>query len=255
MQVPLTTFVTELEERISFVEKVNDSVPLHRYERFRCIAANWLAKQLIPDPQYPKACPFLVEYVKNPQEFTQQIIRPLIGEPFDVDGVVAQKGKLLNRIQAFSGITDSSLTSRRLLRGLELRLATIDAFNLATNEEFLTKRFPLLLQAYRDFLGTQCWKDCTAFAKTKQTVAMSATDAARAHRHHSRRSEDSPHGRQIVVEQRRGNHLLRIPFCSVDQLIGYRPGKHLVEHEQRLHFRFRHLDVQAYWFMKDLFKI
>ena len=176
MQVPLTTFVTELKERVAYVEQINDESSIHRYERFRCIAANWLAKQLIPDPQYPKACPFLVNYVDNPQEFTQQIIRPLIGEPFDVDGVVAQKGKLLDRIQAFSGITDSSLTSRRLLRGLELRLATIDAFNQATNEEFLTKRFPLLLQAYRDFLGTQCWKDCTAFAKTKQTVAMSAIE-------------------------------------------------------------------------------
>jgi sulfatase modifying factor 1 len=168
-------FVDELTERISFVENINDPDPGHRYERFRCIAANWLAKQLIPDPQFPKACPFLVEYGKNPLEFTQHILRPLIGNPFDVDSIVAQQGSLLDRIQAYSAVTDFSLTSRRLLRGLELRLATLDAFTqIATNKDFLTVSFPLLLEAYRDFFGTRCWKDCMEFIPAKRSVALHA---------------------------------------------------------------------------------
>jgi len=168
-------FVAELTERIFFVENINDPDPGHRYERFRCIAANWLAKQLIPDPQFPKACPFLAEYGKNPLEFTQHILRPLIGNPFDVDIVVAQQGSLLDRIQAYSGVTDTSLTSRRLLRGLELRLATLDAFNqIAKGNDFLAVRFPLLLDAYRDFFGTRCWMDCIGFIPAKRSVALHA---------------------------------------------------------------------------------
>ncbi|MFZ4082357.1 MAG: SUMF1/EgtB/PvdO family nonheme iron enzyme [Pirellula sp.] len=178
MSVTLKTFVTELGKRISFVEGKKDSDPLHRYERFRCIAANWLAKQLIPDPQFPKACPFLAEYGKNPLEFTQHILRPLIGNPFDVDSVVAQQGSLLDRVQAYSGVTDTSLTSRRLLRGLELRLATLDAFNqIAKGNDFLAVRFPLLLDAYRDFFGTRCWMDCIGFIPAKRSVALHAINS------------------------------------------------------------------------------
>ena len=181
MPVSPEMFVAELSNRISFVEKVNDSDPGHRYERFRCIAANWLATQLIPHPQFPKACPFLAEYVKNPIEFTQHILRPLIGNPFDVDRVVAQKGTLLDRIQAYSRQPDQTNLSRRLLRGLELRLATLDAFNqVATfnqvpkGKDFLTVGFPLLLEAYRDFFGTRCCKDCIEFIPAKRSVALHA---------------------------------------------------------------------------------
>ena len=175
MPVSPKMFVAELTKRISFVENINDPDPGHRYERFRCIAANWLATQLIPDPQFPKACPFLAEYGKNPLEFTQHILRPLIGNPFDVDRVVAQKGTLLDRIQAYSRQPDQTNLSRRLLRGLELRLATLDAFNqVPKGNDFLTVGFPLLLEAYRDFFGTRCWKDCIEFIPAKRSVALHA---------------------------------------------------------------------------------
>lgn len=149
-----------------FIEKVGKQFSGDS-EAFRCAAGPWLSRQLLPRPEQENSCRFLSCFVNGDKKrFVDEVLKPLVGEnPFKGTDVCAKPVSLLGRLQDFSP------EDFRLLRGLELRLATIlCAYEVGQDLEI---RLKALIREYQNFFGDsgKCWSETEASKGNHRTVA------------------------------------------------------------------------------------
>jgi len=176
----LTDLIEFTENLGYFIEKVAKKFP-DDPEAFRCAAGPWLSRQLLPRPEQENSCRFLSCFVNGDKSrFVNEVLKPLVGaNPFKGTAVCAEPQSLLGKLQAFSP------EDIKLLRGLELRLATIlCAYEVGPSLEI---RLKALITAYQNFFGGSgtCWSKTEASKGNHRTVAWHAlhsvkSDIARA---------------------------------------------------------------------------
>ena len=152
-----------------FIEKVREQFPGDS-EAFRCAAGPWLSRQLLPRPEQKNSCRFLSCFVNGDKSrFVNEVLKPLVGaSPFKGTAVCAEPQSLLGKLQAFSP------EDIKLLRGLELRLATIlCAYEVGPSLEI---RLKALITEYQNFFGGSgtCWSKTEASKGNHRTVAWHA---------------------------------------------------------------------------------
>jgi len=151
-----------------FIEEVTKRFP-NNPEAFRCAAGPWLSRQLLPRPEQENSCRFLSCFVNGDKSrFVDEVLKPLVGEnPFQETAVCAEPQSILGKLQAFSP------EDFKLLRGLELRLATI---LFAYESKDLDERLKALIHSYRKFFGDSknCWSKTAAYKNNRRTVAWHA---------------------------------------------------------------------------------
>ena len=144
-------------------------------EAFRCAAGPWLSRQLLPRPEQENSCRFLSCFVNaDKTQFVNKVLKPLVGKnPFNGTAVCAEEQSMLRKLQALNP------QDFKLLRGLELRLATIlCAYEVDSSLEI---RLEALIYAYRDFFGDSknCWSKTVASKSDHRTVAWHALRSVR----------------------------------------------------------------------------
>ena len=152
-----------------FIEKVTKKFPGDP-EAFRCAAGPWLSRHLLPRPEQENSCRFLSCFVNGDKSrFVKEVLEPLVGaNPFKGTAVCAEPESLLGKLQAFSP------EDIKLLRGLELRLATIlCAYDVGPSLEI---RLKALITEYQTFFGGSgtCWSKTEASKGNHRTVAWHA---------------------------------------------------------------------------------
>lgn len=162
----LTDLIEFIENLGYFIEKVGKQSPGDS-EAFRCAAGPWLSRQLLPRPEQENSCRFLSCFVNGDKSrFVNEVLKPLVGvNPFKETAVCAEPASLLGKLQAFSP------KDFRLLRGLELRLATIlCAYEVGPSLEI---RLKALITEYQIFFGGSgnCWSETEASKGNHRTVA------------------------------------------------------------------------------------
>ncbi len=152
-----------------FIEELGEQFPGDS-EAFRCAAGPWLSRQLLPRPEQENSCRFLSCFVNGDKSrFVNEVLKPLVGANlFKGTDVGAEPASLLGKLQAFSP------KDFRLLRGLELRLATIlCAYEVGPS---LKMRLKALIKEYQNFFGDSgnCWSETQASKGNHRTVAWHA---------------------------------------------------------------------------------
>jgi hypothetical protein len=157
----------------SVIDHVSKTYPKDS-ESFRCIAGPWLSRQLLPRPEQENSCRFLSCYVNSSKsDFVDEVLKPLVGgNPFNGTKVCAGQQSILGQLQAFR--PEYSPKDFKLLRGLELRLATILCVHECDSS--LTIRLKALIYAYQEFFGDSkgCWSETQASQRSEKTVAWHA---------------------------------------------------------------------------------
>jgi len=153
-----------------FIEQVERKFP-NNPEAFRCAAGPWLSRQLLPRPEQENSCRFLSCFVNGDKSrFVDEVLKPLVGvNPFKKSAVCAEPQSILGKLQAFSP------EDFKLLRGLELRLATILCVYECDNN--FGNRLKALISAYQNFSGDSqvCWSKTEASKNNNhRTVAWHA---------------------------------------------------------------------------------
>lgn len=165
----LDSFCSGLKDRVAYVQQ---KYPGSR-ERFRYLVGPWLSQELLPRPSSSNACRFLLGYQNYKADFIHKIVQPLVGgDPFASGPVCSAKGSLLDTIQAFRP------ANIRLLRGLELRLATIQLVYDRTYTEKHLPRLAALIRGYQEFFETSRWQKAAPYKE--ETFGQNRTSAWRA---------------------------------------------------------------------------
>ena len=171
----LTQLLSDLEIRIVKAEKYRNPPDPGFFE---CIAGPWLSGHLMPRIDKESYCKFLRAYRESRQDFLTQVAFPLFGKIESIgdlnasDLTLAKPGSLIDRMQAVAGRSrfKPEQIQHRLLRGVELRLATLVAMAYIPKDD-PTKDVPTkaddvfsqLVKGYQSYFGTSPWNDTAAF--------------------------------------------------------------------------------------------
>jgi hypothetical protein len=152
----LSDFCQGLKERVDHFNKY----PSPASSVFRYLVGPWLSKELLPHPMGWNRCRFLTGYQQFGESFINQILIPLDGDQLlQQEHLDSSSTSILGRLQKYR-IPEM----RSLLRGLELRLATLQIFHerdRVANE--LAIRLQRLIEAYIRFFSTRTWTLASAY--------------------------------------------------------------------------------------------
>ena len=163
-------WISELETRI---EKAEGFIPSEqRPDFFECIAGPFLSRRLMPSIERPNYCRFLSTYLKSRKDFYTKVAMPLFGRDVLSTGeqFCAANDSLIGRMQEISGRRDIS-PPMRLLRGVELRIATLLALEHIQTDKGI---FIRLVKAYQKYFSTSCWNEVPAYSDPELAIHKSA---------------------------------------------------------------------------------